>query len=641
MFKMASLTLISVFCLLMLRFRSSIYAQQPYVRKATTACRIVNTSNSNSVLGYSCNGLHRNCKAYLIFRSLPPFNTVASISTLLNSDPSQLSQINGVNESATFATNWRVIVPVNCSCSGKYYQANTTHAIQHDDTYFVIANNTFQGLSTCQALKQQNIILTKNLYSGTRLTVPLRCACPTKNQSHVKVQYLLSYIVTWGDTISRISARYGVDTGRTLEANEISEEAPTIYPFTTVLVPLQNLPTDPQTAEPPPPPPSSPSPPSSKSGSNGGSGKTWIYAVVGVLAGSALTLIFGGVVFFLLIRRSKREPVATVVSDSFEERVMPLNKNSDEESQEVLDVMSHVAQSLKVYDFKELQSATDNFSSSCWIKGSVYRGTINGDFSAIKKMNGDVSKEINLLNKINHSSLVHLSGVCFNEGNWYLVYEFADNGPLSDWIYDNRNEGKVLNWVQRIQIALDVATGLEYLHSFTSPPHVHQDINSGNVLLDSDFRAKIANFSLARPTEGQGGQFALTRHIVGTKGFMAPEYLENGIVSTKLDVYAFGVLMLEILTGKEAAALYGEDNTYLSDALDVVLKDGHENLGHFIDPSMQGNYPSELAMTVIRLIESCLNKSAIHRPAMDEIVHSLSRILNASLTGELSNNISG
>ncbi|XP_044462480.1 lysM domain receptor-like kinase 4 [Mangifera indica] len=627
MFKMASLTLISVFSLLMLSLCSSIYAQQPYLGKATTACHKVDTSNSNSVLGYSCNGLNRNCQAYLIFRSLPPFNTVASISTLLNSDPSQLSQINGASENATFETNRRVIVPVNCSCSGKYYQANTTYVIQHDNTYFVVvANNTFQGLSTSQALKEQNSSLTKNLYSGTRLTVPLRCACPTKNQSHVKVQYLLSYIVTWGDTISRISARYGVDTGRTLEANGISEQAPNIYPFITVLVPLQNLPTDAQTAEPPPPP-------SSKSGSNGGSGRTWIYAVVGVLVGSALRMIIGGVVFFLLIRRSKREPVEVVASD--EEREMPLNKNS----QEVLDILSYIAQSLRVYNFKELQSATDNFSSSCWIKGSVYRGKINGDFAAIKKMNGDVSQEINLLNKINHSSLIHLSGVCFNEGNWYLVYEFTDNGSLNDWIYDKRNEGKVLNWAQRIQIALDVATGLEYLHSFTSPPHVHQDINSSNVLLDSNFRAKIANFSLARPTVGKEGEFALTRHIVGTRGFMAPEYLENGIVSTKLDVYAFGVLMLEILTGKEAAALYGEDSTYLSDALDVVLKDEHGNLGHFIDPSMLGNYPSELAVTVIRLTENCLKKNAIHRPAIHEIVHSLSRILNASLTRELSNNI--
>ncbi|KAJ0039884.1 hypothetical protein Pint_28201 [Pistacia integerrima] len=625
----------------MARFCSLIYAQQPYVGKATTDCDNIGISNSNSVLGYSCNGLIRNCRAYLIFRSQPPFNTVVSISTLLNSDPSHLSQINAVPESATFESNKLVIVPVNCSCSGQYYQANTSYVIQHDNTHFVIANNTFQGLSTCQALKEQNRILTKNLYTGTRITVPLRCACPTKNQSDVNLHYLLSYVVTWRDTISGISARFGADTGRTLEANRLSEQAPTIYPFTTVLVPLQNLPSDTQTIEPPPPPSSPPPPsPSPNSSSNESSKKNWIYVIVGILAGIALTLIFGTTIFFVIFCRSKKEPESIIVPKVVEERERQLNNKLDEESQDFLDSMSSIAQSLEVYNFKELQSATDNFSPSCLIKGSVYRGTINGEFAAIKKMNGDVSKEINLLNKINHSSLIRLSGICFNDGNWYLVYEFADNGPLSDWIYDNKNEGKVLNWPQRIQIAFDVATGLNYLHSFTSPPHVHQDINSSNILLDSDFRAKIANFALARSTEGKEGGFALTRHIVGTKGFMAPEYLENGLVSTKLDVYAFGVLMLEILTGKEAAALNGEENMYLSDALDVVLKDGQENLRHFVDPSMQGNYPSELAIIVITMIESCLKKNPTHRPAMDEIVQSLSRILNASLTWELSNTIS-
>ncbi|KAJ0039885.1 hypothetical protein Pint_28202 [Pistacia integerrima] len=595
---------------------------------ATTDCN--NADTSNSVLGYSCNGLNRSCQAYLIFRSLPPFDSVVSISTLFASDPSQLSQINSVSEIATFETNRMVIVPITCSCSGQYYQANTSYVIKSGDTYLLIANNTFQGLSTCRALQEQNRNVSNNLPIGTRVVVPVRCACPTKNQTDVGVQYLLSYLVKPGDTVEIISTRFGVDTGRTLEANRLSEQS-TIHPFTTLLVPLENPPVDSQTIESPPPPPSS----TSNSSSSEGSKKTWIYVVVGVLSGSTLLLILGAIIYCKCFARSnKKESDSIVVSKSFEAREKPMKKELDEESQDFLDSMSNIAQSLEVYNFKELQSATDNFSPSCLIKGSVYRGTINGDFAAIKKMNGDVSKEINLLNRINHSNLIRLSGICFNDGNWYLVYEFAVNGPLSDWIFDNKNEGKLLNWAQRIQIALDVATGLNYLHSFTSPTHVHKDIKSSNVLLDGDFRAKIANFALARPTDAQEGEFALTRHIVGTKGFMAPEYLENGLVSTKLDVYAFGVLMLEILTGKEATALYGEENMHLSDTLNIVLnnEDGQESLGHFIDPSMQGNYPLELAIFVIRLADSCLKKNPAHRPAMDEIVQSLSRILKASLT---------
>ncbi|KAL5819451.1 hypothetical protein ACOSQ4_023293 [Xanthoceras sorbifolium] len=642
---MGFLSLIAVFNLSILCFYSLIHAQQPYVGRATTDCGTTDASNSNSVLGYSCNGLNRSCQAYLVFRSLPPFNTVESISTLLGSDPSQLSEINSVSETETFETDKLVIVPVNCSCSGQYYQANASYVIEHENTHFLIANDTYQGLSTCHALQAQNSNLTRNLFTGTRITVPLRCACPTKNQSDVGVQCLLSYIVTWGDIVSGISGRFGVNTGRTLEANRIPEEAPNIYPFTTILVPLENQPSSSQTiASPPPPTPPPPPPPTSpNSSSNRSSNKTWIYVTISVFAGGALTLIFGTFIFCMFFHKSKKKPDPVILPDSFEACKKPSNRKLDEESQDFLENMSNIAQSLKVYNFKELQSATDNFSPSCCIKGSVYRGTINGYFAAIKKVNGDVSNEINLLNKINHSNLISLSGVCFNDGSWYLVYEYAVNGPLTDWIYVNNKEGNFLNWAQRIQIALDVATGLNYLHSFTKPPHVHKDIKGSNVLLESDFRAKIANFALARAAEGQEGEFALTRHIVGTKGYMAPEYLENGLVSTKLDVYAFGVLMLEILTGKEAAALYGDENMHLSNVLNVVLskEEEQESLRHFVDPSMQGNYPLELAVIMIRLIDSCLNKDPSGRPAMDEIVKSLSRILNASLTWELSNNISG
>lgn len=254
-------------------------------------------------------------------------------------------------------------------------------------------------------------------------------------------------------------------------------------------------------------------------------------------------------------------------------------------------------------------------------------------------MNGDVSKEINLLKKVSHSNIIRLSGVCFNDGHSYLIYEYAVNGPLSDWIYNSSNDGKFLNWTQRIQIMLDVASGLHYLHSFTTPPHVHKDVMSSNILLDSDFRAKIANFGLARSTEAPEGEFSLTNHIVGTIGYMAPEYLENGLISPKLDVYAFGVLMLEILTGKEVAMFYD----LLSDVVNSVLnnKDGGQSLREFMDPSMQESYPPELAVFVIKLIDNCLNKNPAARPGMEEIVQLLSRTLSNSLSWELSSNISG
>ncbi|KAJ6919469.1 hypothetical protein NC651_013432 [Populus alba x Populus x berolinensis] len=610
---MSCLSVVSSFVLFIVCCSSLIQAQQPY----------------NSALGYSCNALNKSCQAYLIFRSQPPYNTVASISTLLGSDPSQLSEGNSVSETATFPSNQMVIVPVNCSCSGEYSQANASYIVQPNETLLLIANNTYQGLSTCQALQNQKSTRTEDILSGETLTVPLRCACPTKNQSDLGIRYLLSYIVIPGDTVTVISEQFGADTGRIFEANGLPEQNPTIFPSTTLLIPLQSTPTSSQTVVPSPPPASS-SPPSPSPNPEKSSKKTWLYVVVGVVGGIALTVVIGTIIFFMLSRRKAHEK--------------PLNKKLDEESQEFSESISAIAQSIKVYKFEDLKAATDDFNPSCWIKGSVYRGLINGDFAAIKKMNGDVSKEIELLNKINHSNLIRLSGVCFNDGQWYLVYEYAANGQLSDWIYDRSNEGKFLSWTKRIQIASDVAMGLNYLHSFTNYPHVHKDITSSNILLDSDLRAKIANFSLARATGDLDGEFALTRHIVGTKGYMAPEYLENGVVSSKLDVYAFGILTLEIITGKEVAALHTEENRNLSDVLNGALseEDGQEeSLKQLIDPSLHESYPSGLAVLVVRLIDSCLNKNPGDRPTMDEIVQSLSRILTTSLAWELSSNVSG
>lgn len=624
------------FIIFLISWLPLILGQQPYIRQLLEDCDL--RDNSTSVLGYTCNGVRRSCQAYLTFRAQPPYNSVAAISTLLAANPSQLAQLNSVSENAVLDTNRVVLVPVTCSCSGQQYQANASYTVRQDDSYLVIANDTFQGLSTCQALQVQNDMPSQSLAVGARLTVPLRCACPTQTQIDGGVNFLLTYLVTWGQFVSSIATLFGVDTAKTLAANALSQSDSNIFPFTTLLVPLENPPTSPQVTAPQPPPPPSGTPLPTVPTSDGGSSKTWIYVVVGVVGGLALVSAVGAVAFF---RRRKKKAEPVVSSQSFESVEKPLKKEGDyDESREFLESISSIAQSLKVYPFQQLKAATEDFSPSCWIKGSVYRGTINGDLAAIKKMNGDVSKEISLLNKINHFNLIRLSGVSFNEGNWYLVYEYASNGAVGEWIHD-KGDQKILNWEKRLQIAVDVAAGLNYLHRYTSPPHIHKDLNSSNVLLDRDLRAKIANFGLARSTEGQEGQFGLTRHIVGTKGYMAPEYLENGVVSVKLDVYSFGVLLLEILTGKEVSKLYEEVNMQLSELLTPVLSEGgQENISNLMDPLLVGNYPPDLAVVLFRMIDSCLKKDPDARPSMDDIFQSLSRISTSMLSGEWAISIS-
>ncbi|KAG5535774.1 hypothetical protein RHGRI_023517 [Rhododendron griersonianum] len=622
--------LISVLSILFISGPSQIEAQQPYDGNVTAVCD--GSGNSNSAFGYTCNGPNSSCQSFLTFRSQSPYNSVSSISQLLRADPSRLAQLNSVAENATFDTNQVVLVPVNCSCSGKYYQSNTTYFVaQNANNYFSIANTTFESLTTCQALQDQNSNMTIN--SGTTLVVPIRCACPTKNQSESGVNYLLSYVVTLGQTVSIISTMFGVDTEMTLVANGLSDKD-NIYPFTTLLVPLQAPPSSSEVVAPPPPPPAV-----YLSSSHTA---TWVYVLAGLFGGGLVlgTGIFG---FYFFSRKNKSKTETITTSKRFVS-VEKANKNNlEEKTREVLESIPSISQSLKMYTYEQLQSATKHFSPSCWIKGSVYRGTINGDFAAIKRMDGDVSNEIDILNKISHFNIIGLSGVCFNAGHWYLIYEYAVNGPLSDWIYSSNNYHKCLNWTRRVQIALDVAMGLNYIHNYTSPPYVHKNLTSSNVLLDSDCRAKIANFRLARSAEMQDDQFSSTSHIVGTRGYMAPEYLENGFVSMKLDVYAFGVLLLEILTGEEVTVLYDRVNLHLSELLIPVVGDENakERLSDFMDPSLEGNYPVELAVFAAKLVDSCTRKDPSDRPGMDEIAQSLSRILNASLNLEFSDSISG
>ncbi|XXG81314.1 hypothetical protein AAC387_Pa09g1980 [Persea americana] len=613
-------SLILVCTLSLISLSPLLLAQQPYARRETIKC--ASTDNSTSVDGYSCNGPNQSCQSYLIFRSSPPYDSVANISQLFTSDPYQLSQINSVSRNATFQSNEEVIVPVNCSCSGPYYQANTSYVVKHGDTRYLIAAEIYQGLVSCREVKKQTCC-SLFIYTGMNVSIPLRCACPTTNQTNKGLKYLLTYLVTSGDSVSSVSRRFGSDVLSTLDANELSEESE-IYQSSTLLIPLRKKPSSNQTIITPTSPSSTPlTPPSS---SDKRRTKGWAYAIIGASATAFILILF-----FLYLWCRKKDGATT---SNTKGGAAKLEKLSDA----LVAGLSDVNSALKVYEFEELELATENFNEEYKISESVYHGVIMGDEVAIKEVGRDVSKEIKILKLVNHFNLIRLLGVCFHDGRSYLIYEYAKNGSLSNWIFDEERS-KVFSWVLRIQIAFDVANGLSYLHSYTEPAHVHMDITSSNVLLDGDFRAKIANFGMARYSTSRQGQLALTKHIVGTRGYMAPEFLDLGLVSPKLDVYAFGVVMLEIISGKAAVITCGEGDVFLStDFLAVMrLENAEEKLKDFMDPSLNENYPFDLAVKIAKLIERCLSRAVVSRPSMDEISQSLSEILGASVSWELSN----
>lgn len=608
---------------------SRLNGQQQYSGNSIFDCNSTDKTGPSPAFSYSCNGEKHSCKAFLIFRSQSTYNSVTNISNLTSSSPVELARINNISVSEFLPQSKEVFVPVNCSCSGQYYQANTSYLIQSDyDTYYTIANNTYQGLSTCDALKRENRYDALNIGPGMELLVPLRCACPTKNQTRNGIKFLLTYLVRWDDNIADLSKRFRVSARSVAHANGLSEKDPVIYPFTTLLIPLPAEPLSSQTkvySPPVAPPPSIFSPNTSSPVQKNKELQRGIY--IGIAIGSSFGVL--SCILYLLFSNFLRGKTGEPSPKNKEGKKMwnsPAN---------ILDRIADFDQELKIYEFEELETATGGFSARKKLSDSVYQGVLRGKLVAIKKMSKDIRKEVKILQKINHFNLITLYGLCQHDGVYYLAYEFMENGSLKQWL-KQKSLPEIQSWIIRIRIALDIANGLDYLHNFTSPAYVHKDINGGNILLNSDLRAKIANFSFARSSErGELGNSSSTTFVLGTKGYMAPEYLENGKVTHKIDVYAFGVVLLELITGKDAFSMEDGRDVLLSEAVTSVMAatKAEHGIGHLIDPCLQVKHPlgyiidhSKLALRMINLSIACLANEPSQRLTMAEVISRLMKI---------------
>ncbi|XVE87247.1 hypothetical protein DITRI_Ditri18aG0101100 [Diplodiscus trichospermus] len=590
-------------------FMPKLHAQQSYSGNAVLNCDVSNEAGSTSAFLYSCNGEKLSCQTFLIFKAQPPYDSVSTISNLTSADPLELAHINNISLSMILPLNKEVIVPVNCSCSGQYYQANTSYIVPSmENTYFSIANNTYQGLSSCSSLTQENSA--SSLHTGLVLQVPLRCACPTRNQTLNGTKFLLTYVVDWGDTIYDISKRFNGNMISVADANGIDLDDPIIFPFTTILVPLSTKPSSSQTIiHFPPPPSSSPFIPINLIKTSRKRLSVWI--------GIGISLLV--VCFFLLLVFLHHRKKAKVAGRK--------DKLGRKKWELPMDFLVSIDQSLKVYDFEDIEVATENFSQKYKMGGSVYRGVLNGEFLAIKQTSKDVDKEVSLLKRINHFNLISLRGACEHSGVFYLVYEFMENGSLKKWL-QKKSCQRFQIWNYRIQIALDVANGLHYLHNFTTPAYVHKDICSDNVLLDRDLRAKIANFSFAKSAEREESKKSSMWSSLETNGYMAPEYIEYGLVTPEMDIYAFGVVLLELITGKEAVFMQDGKEMLLSDAILTIMRgeNAETELDRLIDPSLKGRLWMDLAGRLMKLSIDCLAEEPESRLSMAEVVSYLLRI---------------
>ncbi|XP_034901307.1 lysM domain receptor-like kinase 3 isoform X2 [Populus alba] len=283
------------------------------------------------------------------------------------------------------------------------------------------------------------------------------------------------------------------------------------------------------------------------------------------------------------------------------------------------------------FSYEELAKATDDFSLANKIGeggfGTVYYAELRGEKAAIKKMDVQDSKEffaeLKVLTHVHHLNLVRLIGYCV-EGSLFVVYEYIENGNLSQHL---RGSGKdPLTWSTRVQIALDSARGLEYIHEHTVPVYIHRDIKSANILIDKDFRGKVADFGLTKLTKV--GSASLLTRLVGTFGYMSPEYAQYGDVSPKLDVFAFGVVLYELISAKEAI-VKANDSSAESRGLIALFEDvlnqpdPGEDLRKLVDPRLGEDYPLDSVRKVAQLAKACTHENPQVRPSMRSIVVAL------------------
>ncbi|KAL4581355.1 hypothetical protein LXL04_017569 [Taraxacum kok-saghyz] len=281
------------------------------------------------------------------------------------------------------------------------------------------------------------------------------------------------------------------------------------------------------------------------------------------------------------------------------------------------------------FSYEELSKATDEFSVANKIGqggfGVVYYAELRSQKVAIKKMDMQASREflaeLKVLTNVHHVNLVRLIGYCV-EDSLFLVFEYIENGNLSEHLHGIGQDP--LPWSTRVQIALDSARGLEYIHEHTVPVYIHRDIKSANILIDKNFHGKVADFGLAKLIEV--GNTSLPSRLVGTFGYMPPEYAKSGIISPKVDVYAFGVVLYELISAKEALVKANTSSVKaLVASFDEAISqlDPTSDLVDMIDPRLGDNYPLDSVRKMAQLAKACTSENSQQRPNMRSIVVAL------------------
>ncbi|KAL9242564.1 hypothetical protein vseg_016552 [Gypsophila vaccaria] len=534
-------------------------------------------------------------------------STMLSVAQVLNCTTEAILSYNpSIQDKDRLAAFIRINVPYPCDCiNGAFLGHIFTYTALKGDTYDTIARTYYANLTTAEWIQRFNNINPNNIQIGDAVNVPVNCSCGNAAVSKEYGLFLtyplrtdenLTFIEQMTNSTPSLLQMYNpgvnISSGKGILFIPAKDKDGLYPPFIL------------------------------RSGLSGG-------AIAGIIIAVLFGLIILGAVFFIRRRRKKTKNSSTLLDSQGEQSKRTAHGSSHTTASDTGTIGVTVNKSVE-FSYEELAQATDNFSLANKIGsggfGDVFYAELRGEKAAVKKMDMQASKEflaeLNVLTRVHHLNLVRLIGYCVEEC-LFLVYEFIENGNLSQHLRGSLKDP--LPWASRVQIALDSARGLEYIHEHTVPVYIHRDIKSANILIDKNLHAKVADFGLTKLTE-VGIHSAPTR-LVGTFGYMPPEYAQYGEVTPKVDVYAFGVVLYELISAKAAVVKETAsvaDSKGLVGLFEAVLNQ-HDmtEIQKLVDPRLGNDYPLNSVYKMAQLAFACTQENPHLRPSMRSVVVAL------------------
>nr|XP_043638603.1 lysM domain receptor-like kinase 3 [Erigeron canadensis] len=563
---------------------------------------------STLIYPLTCSNYTHTCDSYLYHISKG--HNIEEIASFYSVNPSKITPIK-------HNTNIDYLVSVQCACkkdnsSDDYYMYDSAYKRKPGESVNYITDEYYSG----QVWNVSGV-------DEEELTVHLVCGCVEDESQNV-----VTYAIQAEDTLIGVSELLNAKEREVENLNKVLTKDPNYIDVGWVLfVPMEKF---------------------KIKASKNWKMQAWTKIVFIVLALLLVMVAFS--IWFLLRKRwkIKKHEAKTIKKRINAEKTTLENHFFNIDMEETATNME--SEKPVIISLEEIEHATNNFDESRKIGeggyGSVYFGIIREKEAAIKKMRSNKSKEffaeLKVLCRIHHNNVVQLLGYASGDNHLYLVYEYIQNGTLSEHLQDPALKGhQPLSWPSRANIALDAARGIEYIHDHTKARYVHRDIKTANILLDLGLKAKVSDFGLTKFVERANEEDFIATRVVGTPGYLAPESISEMQTTSKTDVFAFGVVLAELITGQRALARDKQEPSKLKTLVSVIRAIFQDNdplaaLEARIDNNLNGNYPIEEMYKMAETSFLCMNENPANRPEMHTVVTILGQIVMSSIEWEAS-----